>query len=1121
MLNKPESNTTYDTTVDVDSADIGSLTTEDISKLLIACQNAIKEQYPVAGSKDIWSKIHNGGEYGAYRLTINQLIDASWVGILARDYIEKTLIDRPEGPEKLETRKSYFETAKEKYGTELDFAESKIETKNSGQYYFITTALTGIPINARIQTGYDILKSKTIQDEIAFDYLKFIYNLLYNARIVNDSTDNDIVAGLLSVALCVNYDTAANYANGIIKKDTTGVTSKYWYDIGYNSVSSKPLQVSIAKPDVPDLPTVDGALSAVENTIGNLVVEYTAVGTDIAGRILYDGKEIAVSRPVSITSLSAQLDKVIQAARITGLLEKSQLIQSAKTQIVSSFDADIAPIKKQLKIVDPSIVTVFDAAGNSIVTTITENPDGTKTTVVETVSADGTLRTKETTSEKIALETKEEEPDVSSPPPTQVQNAADSDTVNADNSTDTFRANNQPKNTDVLPPDKQDDTKGFKDPNSVYPHRSSVNKPDTNPLATGVNSPQVGKSPKSSSGNRETLSAGASPAARNASRKREVQTAGRNGVTWAQPESPYNAQYPFNKVFGSESGHAMEIDDTPGSERLNWAHRSGTFDEIGPNGTKVTKIVGDGYTILDKNGYILIEGIANVHVAGNCNVIIMSDTNLTMHGKVSMDIHNDVDVNIAGRLSLSVADGIYARNGGSMSLENIGDIDIDAKGNMTTDVTGKFNLTSDAGVNVTSKADTHIKSAGSFFNHSTGDTNLCTDAAIKTKSGAATEIKSGAAVNVESAGDTNIKSGGALNTEAAGNTSLKAVKVLSSDFNAPTIDVSTLNAASTNLRATGTDTGTNGGSTHNLPVAGTASVAAPAAAATATEAVCAVAAPLSTIKTVEKPVSKSVTGKSQYVGGAAAAGVSGGSQGVPDNTENDVPDEPDSGTEDCIDKSDPSQPSGPGTSADDAGGDGAVTGDFGKVPDAIPGCNIYYKTKDPMPPLGGGKITGNIKLSDNYILDDFFSRAYYPRKLSQFIPYKRDGKTISQWDIIQNYRCLCLNILEPLRERYPGFRINSGFRHDTNSAHRYSAVDIQWGFADNRKKMIEIAKYIATSLPKCDQILLETASGKTAWIHIGWNYYTGAKRGGTLNGTAKLLSNGKTKITSPGNFTPW
>ena len=1112
MLNKPDSNTTYETTVDLDGTDIGNLTTEDISKLLVACQNAIKEQYPVAGSKDIWSKIHNGGEYGAYRLTINQLIDASWVGILARDYIDNTLIDRPEGPEKLDTRKSYYEAAKEKYGTELDFAESKIETKNSAQYYFITTALTGIPINPRIQTGYDILKSKTLQDEIANDYLKFIYNLLYNARIINDSTDNEIVAGLLSVALCVNYDTAANYANGIIKKDTTGVTSKYWYDIGYNSVASKPLQVSTAKPDVPDLPTVEGALSAVENTIGDLVVEYTAVGTDIAGRILYDGKEIAVSRPVSITSLSAQLDKVIQAAKITGLQQKSQLIQSAKTQIVSSFDNDIAPIKKQLNIVDPSIVTSFDAAGNSIVTTVTNNPDGTKTTVVETVSADGTLRTKETTSEKIALETKVEEPDVSSPPPTQVQNAADSDKVNADNSTDTFRANNQPKNTDALPADKQDDTKGFKDPNSVYPHRSSVNKPDTNPLATGVNSPQIGKSPKSSSGNRETLSAGASPAARNASRKREVQTAGRNGVTWAQPESPYNAQYPFNKVFGSEAGHAIEIDDTPGSERLNWAHRSGTFDEIGPNGTKVTKIVGDGYTILDKNGYILIEGIANVHVAGNCNVIIMSDTNLTMHGKVSMDFHNDVDVNIAGRLALSVGDGIYARNGGSMSLENIGDIDIDAKGNMTTDVTGKFNLTSDAGVNVTSKVDTHIKSAGSFYNHSTGDTNLCTDAAIKTKSGAATEIKSGAAVNIE----------------GAGNISLKAPLVTSSPIDTPTLDVTTanvttLNAGSTNLRATGTDTGTNGGSTHNLPVAGTtsASVTEPASAS---DAVCAVAAPLSTIKTVEKPVSKSVTGKSQYVGGAAAAGVSGGSQGVPDNTENDVPDEQDSGTEDCIDKSDPSQPAGPGTAADD-GGDGAVTGDFGKVPDAIPGCNVYYKTKDPMPLLGGGKITGNIKLSDNYILDDFFSNAKYPRKLSQFIAYPRSLKggtgVISQWDIIQNYRCLCLNILEPLRERYPGFRINSGFRHDTKSAHRYAAVDIQWGFADNRKKMIEIANYIATSLPKCDQILLETASGKTAWIHIGWVLYNGQKRSGTANGTAKLQSNGSTKIVSPGKFTPW
>ena len=1096
-------NITYETNPGPFEEGIGPLTADNITSLLKACQEAIAKQYPVAGEQDVFSKVHDKGEYGAYRFTINQLIDASWLGSSAREYINKKLTDHPEGPEKLENRKSYFQYAKEyqedkrdgtKYdplSTFLDFAEAKIEAKNNAQYYFITNKLEGVSINNQISIGADILLSGYYQDQIAYSYLKFIYNLLYTARIIGDNTDLKVISGLLSVSLCVNYDTAAAYSRGIIKKDTNGITSKYWYDIGWNSIAETPLEVSTAKPDVPEATPVEGGATSVENTIDKVVVEYKAVGTNISGRILYDGAEIAVSMPVSIDSLSAQMEKAIQAAKIVGPQEKYQILQSAKQQIIASFETDIAPIKKQLNIVDPVSTTTYDAEGNSITTTVAVNPDGTKTTTVETVSADGNTRTKEKTQEKVVLETKTQETDITDPPATQVKNAASEEEVNKENSIETFRANNQPSNADVVPASMQDDSKGFKDPNKVYPLRSSINKPDTSPLATGINSPQVGASPKTAAGNRETLSAGASPAARNANRKREVPTAGRNGATWAQPESPYNAQYPYNKVFGSEAGHAIEIDDTPGAERLNWGHRSGSFNEIGPDGTTVTKIVGDGYTIVDKDGYILIEGVANVHVAGNCNVIIMSDTNLTMHGRISMDIHNDVDVNIGGRLSLSVGEGIYARNGGLMSLENVGDIDIDAKGNFTTDTVGKFNLTTDGGLNLTSKADTHIKSAGAFFNHSTGDMNTCTDAGIKSKSAAATEIKSGAGVNVE----------------GAGNISLKAPLVTSSPIDTATIDVTTanittLNAGTTNLKGTHTSTD----DTTNIKGNTTASVTAPVAAA---EAVCAVAAPLSNTKTVEKPVSKSVAGKSQYVGGSAG-GVGGGNQGASDVTDNDVPDSPD-GSADCANPNDPSNPDGP----ESGSGDGQ-TGDFGAVPATIPGCDKYYKTKQPLPALGGNVINGDIILSDNYRLRDFFKDG----PISDFIPYPK-GKN-NKWDIIQNYRCLCLNILEPLREKYPGFRINSGFRSNTNSAHRYSAVDVQWPqYASNKQKMVEIANWVATTLPRCDQILLETANGNTAWLHIGWKLWDGRQRSGALNGTAKKLSSGKTKIVTPGRFVPW
>ena len=56
--------------------------------------------------------------------------------------------------------------------------------------------------------------------------------------------------------------------------------------------------------------------------------------------------------------------------------------------------------------------------------------------------------------------------------------------------------------------------------------------------------------------------------------------------------------YPYNHVHESESGHIHEMDDTPGGERLFTQHKSGTFEEIHPTGTKVVKVIGDNYEIV-------------------------------------------------------------------------------------------------------------------------------------------------------------------------------------------------------------------------------------------------------------------------------------------------------------------------------------------------------------------------------------------------------------------------------------------------------------------------------------------------------------------------------------------
>lgn len=101
-----------------------------------------------------------------------------------------------------------------------------------------------------------------------------------------------------------------------------------------------------------------------------------------------------------------------------------------------------------------------------------------------------------------------------------------------------------------------------------------------------------------------------------------------------EPASPYKARYPYNKVNRSESGHAIEIDDTPGAERLHVFHRSGTYTEVDRKGNRVDKIVGDGYEVVVKNKNVYVQGNVNVTVKGN--VSIQVDGTYTVESKGNM-----------------------------------------------------------------------------------------------------------------------------------------------------------------------------------------------------------------------------------------------------------------------------------------------------------------------------------------------------------------------------------------------------------------------------------------------------------------------------------------------------
>ena len=107
-----------------------------------------------------------------------------------------------------------------------------------------------------------------------------------------------------------------------------------------------------------------------------------------------------------------------------------------------------------------------------------------------------------------------------------------------------------------------------------------------------------------------------------------------------------SSQYPYNHVHESESGHIHEIDDSPGAERLFTQHKSGTFEEIHPTGTKVVKIIGDNYEIVAGSSNVSISGSVNLTIAGSVRELIKGDYHLEVEGNYTQKIHKNHRVKV-------------------------------------------------------------------------------------------------------------------------------------------------------------------------------------------------------------------------------------------------------------------------------------------------------------------------------------------------------------------------------------------------------------------------------------------------------------------------------------------
>ena len=115
-------------------------------------------------------------------------------------------------------------------------------------------------------------------------------------------------------------------------------------------------------------------------------------------------------------------------------------------------------------------------------------------------------------------------------------------------------------------------------------------------------------------------------------------------------ESEYSSVYPYNHVRQSESGHVEEWDDTPGAERLHRYHKSGTFEEIQHDGTRILKVVSDDYEIVAGEKDVLISGDCNITVEGNCRLLTMGSMVQEVRGNYHLNVLGDMRVKVGGNM---------------------------------------------------------------------------------------------------------------------------------------------------------------------------------------------------------------------------------------------------------------------------------------------------------------------------------------------------------------------------------------------------------------------------------------------------------------------------------------
>lgn len=138
----------------------------------------------------------------------------------------------------------------------------------------------------------------------------------------------------------------------------------------------------------------------------------------------------------------------------------------------------------------------------------------------------------------------------------------------------------------------------------------------------------------------------------------------KNKAIGYEPASPYAATYPNNKVTKTTANHTIEIDDTPGAERIHLRHKSGTYYQFYPNGDFVRKSVKDDYEIVSDNQSIWVGGNVKEYIAGNYTLEVGGNMDVKIGGNYTVKVGSNTKITSGSTFSNSCGSSAKYTSGG-------------------------------------------------------------------------------------------------------------------------------------------------------------------------------------------------------------------------------------------------------------------------------------------------------------------------------------------------------------------------------------------------------------------------------------------------------------------------